>query len=135
MKMVPLFALITLFMLQVGCIAIGMGHIAVTAGELTKSEVENLGFLYLPKEDNCTITFLTSKKPKMTYEVIGNVKTTIIRNMGYRLKETPRQDLDNELRKQACILGGDIVSIDEIVDTSTEESARLQAWSTIIKLK
>ena len=129
------FIMLMLSIPQFGCLDIMMGRMAMTAGEVTKSEVQNLGFLYLPKEDDCTISILSSKKPEKPYEAIGKMKTTIKRNMNIRFKDTPRQDLDDELRKQGCILGGDIVIIGDIVETSSDESVRLQVSSTIVKFK
>jgi hypothetical protein len=122
-------------MSQTGCAEILGGYVTSRANEDVGSEVKNLGYLYSPKQVECDIRILSSKKPNNPHVVIGKVKSHVRRNMIITNDETPKQDLENEIRKQGCALGGDIIIIDKIVDKTSGSSGHLEAWSTVIKFK
>ena len=130
-----LFALMFLTF-QTGCGNILAAYWVARGNESVSSEVKNLGFLYSPKGADCDITILSSsEKLENPHIVIGTMKTHVRRNMNITNAETPKQDLEKEVRKQGCALGGDIVIIDDIVDKTSDTSGHLEAWSSVIKFK
>jgi len=132
--MLLLFALMSLTF-QIGCVQMVGSLILARGTEEVSSEVQNLGYLYPPKDADCDIRVLSSKKLEKPHIVIGKVDTHIRRNMAMTFDETLKEDLEKELRKQGCSLGGDMVIIDELADKNSDTSGYLRARSSVIKFK
>ena len=133
--LIPLFFAFIFVTFQTGCVQVMFGAYMARANEAVSSEVKNLGYLYPPKDADCDIKVLSSKKLEKPHVVIGEVKTNIKREMMITFDETLKEDLEEELRKQGCALGGDIVIIDDIVDQNSDTTGHIQAWSHVIKFK
>jgi hypothetical protein len=123
MKKSFLFILLIVAVFLSGCANIIMAR----SGEGIKSEVENLGYLLEPKEENCEIVFYKDNKPNVQYNSIAKVKTHITINKFLHNNVDFNKDLESELKKQACFSGGDAVIIEEIMERSSGETRHIQA--------
>lgn len=71
--------------------------------------------------------------PAGPYEVIGKIESHLERD--YFFGGTVRlQDQYKELRQKACQLGGDVVVIQDYIESDAAEMSHVHVWATVLRM-
>jgi hypothetical protein len=101
----------------------------------TNTKVDQLGFSYPAKPENCEITFFKKTKPPAeSYETLGKIETHLQKNFFFGGKVNLEVDAYQELRLKACHLGGNAVIVDEYVESSAAEMSHVHVWARVLKV-
>jgi hypothetical protein len=99
----------------------------------TATRVERIGPERGAAPPNCQVVVLErSASPNPSSEAIGKVESHIQRNF-FLGGKVSLEDAYKELRAKACELGGDLVHVDDWLDSSAAEMTHLHVWATVYR--
>ena len=117
------------------CLAAGgLAAALVLCGCSTATQVERIGPQRPADPANCAVVVLErTESPGPSSEVIGKVESHIQRNFFFGGKVSLKEDAYKELRAKACELGGDLVHIDDALESSAAEMSHVHVWATVYR--
>jgi hypothetical protein len=71
--------------------------------------------------------------PVGAYKVVAQIESHIQRDIFLGGKVSLRDDAYKELRSKACQLGGDVVRIDDSLESSAAEMSHVHVWATVFR--
>jgi hypothetical protein len=99
----------------------------------TATKVERIGPERGAGPRNCQVVVLErSASPNPSSEAIGKVESHIQRNFFLGGKVSP-EDVYKELRAKACELGGDLVHVDDWLESAAAEMTHVHVWATVYR--
>lgn len=108
--------------------------IANIIGCSTTSKVTKLGGADPISAERCEVQFVEKVSPHiMPYETLGKIETHVQRNLFFGGRAS-LGDAYNELRAKACQLGGNVVIIDDHIESSASEFSHVHVWATVLKV-
>lgn len=95
-------------------------------------KVDPVGAAYPARKAGCEITVL-DQLPSAPYQLIGKIEAHAEGNFFFGGKVTLKDDVSKELRKKACLLGGDALYINDAIESSAAEMSYAHAWASVFR--
>jgi hypothetical protein len=107
--------------------------LSILSGCSTTSKVTKLGVADPISPERCHV-LITDKAnpPKVPSETLGKIETHIQRNLFFGGRAS-LNDAYDELRLEACKLGGNVVLVDDYIESSASEFSHIHVWATVLK--
>ena len=67
------------------------------------------------------------------WQLVAKIESHIQRNIFFGGKVSLRDDAHAELRAKACLLGGDVVRIDDSLESGAAEMSHVHVWATVFR--
>lgn len=108
--------------------------LAIITGCSTTSKVTKLGDADPISVERCEVQIVEKASPPiLPYETLGNIETHVQRNLFFGGRAS-LGDAYDELRAKACQLGGNVVIIDDHLESSASEFSHVHLWATVLKV-
>ncbi len=108
--------------------------LAIIAGCSTTSKVTKFGSAEPISAERCEVQIAEKvTTPILPYEALGKIETHVKRNLFFGGRAS-LGDAYDELRAKACQMGGNIVVIDDHIESSAAEFSHVHVWATVLKV-
>jgi hypothetical protein len=99
----------------------------------TTTNVTNLGSADPISPEQCEVRITEkSNAPNLPFETLGKLETHVQRNLFFGGRAS-LEDAYDELRVKACQMGGNLVTIDDYMESSASEFSHVHVWATVLK--
>lgn len=107
---------------------------AIITGCSTTSKVTKLGVADPLSAERCKVQIVEKATPLiLPYETLGKIETHVQKNLFFGGRAS-LDDAYDELRVKACQLGGNLIIIDDHIESSAAEFSHVHVWSTVFKV-
>ncbi|MBI5016915.1 MAG: DUF4156 domain-containing protein [Deltaproteobacteria bacterium] len=107
--------------------------LSILSGCSTTTKVTKLGFSDPISPEHCEVRIMEkANPPKVSCETLGKIETHVQRNLFFGGRASLKDAYD-ELRSKACELGGNIVTIDDYIESSASEFSHVHIWASVLK--
>jgi hypothetical protein len=108
--------------------------LAIITGCSTTSKVTKLGGAASISAEDCEVKIAEKEPPPiLPYETLGKIETHVQRNLFFGGRAS-LDDAYDELRVKACQLGGNLVIINDHIESSASEFSHVHVWATVFKV-
>lgn len=107
--------------------------LAIITGCSTTSKVTKLESADSISPDSCEVQIAEKPPPILPYETLGKIETHVQRNLFFGGRAS-LDDAYDELRVKACQLGGNMVIINDHIESSASEFSHVHVWATVLKV-
>ncbi|MEZ4601177.1 MAG: hypothetical protein R2940_15415 [Syntrophotaleaceae bacterium] len=119
--------------MRVALLATWILLLLVLSGCSTKTKVTNLGSADPINPKQCVVRITEkSNAPNVPCETLGKLETHVQRNLFFGGRAS-LEDAYVELRDKACKMGGNLVTIDDYIESSASEFSHVHVWATVLK--
>jgi hypothetical protein len=99
----------------------------------TTSTVTKLGVADPISPERCHVLIIDKASPlKVHCEILGKIETHIQKNLFFGGRAS-LNDAYDKLRLEACKLGGNVVIVDDCIESSAVEFSHIHIWATVLK--
>ncbi|MFC5500604.1 hypothetical protein ACFPOE_23880 [Caenimonas terrae] len=100
----------------------------------TVTKVERVGPDLPARAGACHVDVVgAGSRDVAAYRVVAKIESHIQRNVFFGGRVSLRDDAHAELRAKACALGGDVVRVDDSVESGAAEMSDVHVWATVFK--
>lgn len=100
----------------------------------TVTTVDRQGPAYTAKPSACAVEVVDGRnRPASSYEALAKIESHIQRNIFFGGKVTLLEDAYKELRSKACQLGGDLVVVEDSLESGAAEYSDVHVWATVFR--